>query len=67
MTPKIFYLRCCNESLFFKDNLFFTNAFFSTSLHANKTSLQFLGPREGDPSSIVDGVNTITGDYSILE
>lgn len=39
----------------------------STYLRANETSLQLLGPREGHPSSIVDGVSTITGDYSELE
>ncbi len=39
----------------------------STCLRANETSLQLLGPREGHPSSIVDGVSTITGEYSELE
>lgn len=28
------------------------------------TSIQLLGPREGDPASIVEGVSTIYGDYS---
>ena len=37
---------------------------FCTPLCSNETSLQLLGPREGHPSAIVEGVNTITGDYS---
>jgi hypothetical protein len=28
------------------------------------TSIQLLGPREGDPASIIEGVSTIHGDYS---
>ena len=46
---------------------FLLTLFSWTSLRADETSLQLLGPREGHPSSIVDGVSTITGDYSEVE
>lgn len=52
---------------FFSNSIFLLPLLFVLSLHANETSLQLLGPREGDPASIIEGVSTIHGDYSELE
>ena len=46
---------------------FLLASFFSFNVCASETSLQLLGPREGDPGSIVEGVSTIHGVYSDLE
>lgn len=53
---------------FFSNPIFFLlPLFFALTLHANETSLQLLGSREGDPASLIEGVSTIHGDYSELE
>ena len=52
----------------FSSLIYFLLTLFSLmSLHADETSLQLLGPREGHPSSIVEGVSTIFGDYCEVE
>jgi len=52
----------------FSSLIYFLLPLFSwTSSFADETALQLLGPREGHPFCIVDGVSTITGDYSEAE
>ena len=52
----------------FSNLIYFLLLLFSwMTLHADETSLQLLGPRESDPSSIVEGVSTLFGNYSEVE